>query len=300
MSYQKKKIVISGTGEPIEKPLANYKSPFVLLYSAFDRDIDIALLQGSMAIGVAEFGLALRFNTLYCQTFGDPHRRNVTWDTYDRMLDYMDMREWERDAFQYARVVFSYCHQRVIERYGNEISFPQTRSKDIQQVMEVTFRDLDTFKQMLRLELNSMFRTTGRLRDLDSQYRFVGLEAEVDGKYIPCSSALRLPRSFREKEDFIITAEVSPTTSEGQIASPYADRARTSVLSGLIHGFEGRTKWNERCSLHSAVLDYIASGNWTTNELIAACSRSGAYPRLSSYDRENNPMLTDYCIRRSL
>jgi hypothetical protein len=94
-----------------------------------------------------------------------------------------------------------------------------------------------------------------------------------------------IPKIVGGKEDIILNGHIVPLDDTGKAIRPFKEQLDTELLSGLLHGFENRRKWNEATSLRAAFLQYTYGNSLNLETLLAASARTGLTPRLGSQIR---------------
>jgi hypothetical protein len=245
-----------------------------MIYSGWDNAFDLALLQGGLDAATVPQGLVVKWNALYGYVRTQrPEIRGVEPNS-------SELNALERRAFEFAHAVYTYVYE-----YVQPIGARRT-SHNGDTILEIEIEELRGLEDKIMNHLENVFFRSGRIRDYDGQYHWIGLDAYQGQNKMEVSTPIKIPNLIEGRKDINLIASVTPYSSEADHPiDGRSDDYQTALISGLIHAFEDRTRYNEHCAIRAALISYVFSGSFRPEVLLAAAARVSLYPRLGSMDK---------------
>jgi hypothetical protein len=263
------RLVTEGMGVDMTFPSEQMSTPTPIIFSPFDKVDDIALLQGGISATAVENGLAIKFLA--------PFGYFVNDENFPPMEALRG--RWERNAFYMAYHVYN----AVLNRLSDPAVKQRIAKVDGSKQLHIELGELAGLVDQINLYLQETFAKTYRLREERGYYRWIGLAAQKDGAERPPTTVMVIPSVIEGSKNIFLRANTVPFAPDSSTPMiPFDSNIHHAVISGLVHGVEGRQKYTARTAIRAAFLDYVFKGDLDLQKLIAATSRAGMFPRLGS------------------
>jgi hypothetical protein len=244
-----------------------------IIYTGWDNLYDVGLLQDGPTGQSDGQGIVIKWNAPFaCWRPELPIRQLGVKDAK------LKKEALERNAFEYGYHIFKYIY--------NELKDTPTKlsSRNGVQMMHVQMEEMRALEDNMMNKLENVFFRSGRLRDYDSQYKWIGLETVKGKMKIPVTTPLEIPNVIEGRKPIVMIGSITPFDhNSDNILTGRDDGYSASVLSGMWHAFQDRISFNERCSMYGAFVQSVFGGMFDMSTLLAAATRRALTPRLGSH-----------------
>jgi hypothetical protein len=275
-----------GTGEEIEiSEFAGLSTIFPILYNHRDQKFQSALLQGMPSVSAGSDQVTIDFQTLFgfypaLQESEQTHKVSPAYSIGGKPLEETRKGELERSAFKYGAHIFRACYTLLgnMQLTGSDMKYATTRSTvDNTEYVEIVIDTLKAMRDRVIDSIENQIVLYDKLRDNGGHYRWIGLNTAN----VKLTTPLILPRLIGGQRDLYMTASVMPSNGSTFI-KPRDDDVAHAVVSGMIHGFEGRRGWDESTAIRASLFHYTYGDAISPELLFSAASRAGLTPRLGT------------------
>lgn len=281
------KVVIMGKGVDVTPTFQGVLTPIPILYNHYEKKFVPALLQGSITARSMTDGLTIGFPALYgfyAPAKSDKKSVPETGLTFaDIRAKYCNDDQFERSAFAYGREIFD----KAWDELEKVTTAPDVESNKwsiikhdkVEDTMEVVMDVVQAMQDKIIDTVENEYFRQGTLLERAGTYRWMGLSVE-GGNHI--TTPLIIPKLISGKVDLFMSASTVPQGSDGRAITPHRENISHALMSGLIHGFEGRDRWTKTTAIRAALFHYIYNDSLNVETLLAAAARAGVFPRLGS------------------
>jgi hypothetical protein len=265
---------IGGRGIDTTPQFTGITSPVVLAYNHAEYRFSPALLQSGVSAITMPDGIAVRWKAMYGYHPGER----------DLKMSFRDD-EWERNAFAFGYKIAQECYQMVKSRPGvgqtsgaNRLNNPKGLEVAGERIIEVVLEETKAMRDRVIDRLENRYFHRGIVREQQGHYRWIGLSTQ----HRKLTTPARIPKMIGESLPLHLTSSLVPLDGTGRQITPYRDDIAQAVLSGIVHGLQGRARWSKDCSITAAFLQYCFGDRFDMETLLAASARAGIFPRLGS------------------
>lgn len=292
------KLQTIGTGEEIElSEFASLSSILPILYNHRDKQMQTALLQGMPSVTAGGDQVTIDFQALYgfypAPQFltgnepgigdgfsGKARESNAGYDLRGEILKETVKGDLERSAFKYGAHIFRACFKLLakMQLTGSMQKYATVTSHvDGIKYVEVVIDTLNAMRDRVIDNLENQVVLFDRLRDNRGHYRWIGLRT----RGVELTTPMKLPKLIGGQRDLFLSASVMPSDGNSFIR-PRDDNVANAVVSGMIHGLEGRTQWNAETAIRASIFHHTYGDAVSPELIFSAGSRAGLSPRLGS------------------
>lgn len=282
---------IGGRGIDTTPQFTGITSPVVLGYNHSEYRFSAALLQSGVSAITMPDGISVRWKALYGY---HPGMREIR-------MHGSDPQWWERNAFAFGYKIAQECYEMLASRPAvgqvkgvDRLNVPRPHEVAGERIVEVVLEEVKAMRDRVIDRLENVYFHRGIIRETQGHYRWIGLSTQ----HRKLTTPAKIPKMIGESLPLHLTASLVPLDGTGRQITPYRDDIAQSVLSGILHGLEGRPKWSKTCSITAAMLQYCFGDRFDLETLLAAAARAGLFPRLGSTLRYG--MATETSVYRVL
>jgi hypothetical protein len=281
---------VIGKGEEITiREFTGLSSVFPIVYNHRDSQMQSALLQGMPSVTAGGDQVTIDFQTLYgfypsMQAGEDDQSPRPMYGLKGKALEDRNRGDLERSAFLYGSDIYRACFDLLgkMRLTGSDSKYYEiTETQDQVKYVEVVIDTLKAMRDRVINDIENQVVLHDMLKESRGHYRWIGLRTGAGKRGIPLTTPMKLPRMIGGQRDLFLTTSTMPTNG-GSFIRPRADDVAHTVVSGMIHGFEGRTEWDEYTAIRASLFHHTYGDSVSPELIFSAAARAGLYPRLGT------------------